>query len=115
MKIGEPTYFASKTLLSTPYLLKSELSITLYCQLYVTAVQIKRYSKGTSVIKVATMKNMDNFHYADEAGATYKSTVCCQQKMNGMQMAKLVSPRRMHTAVCKKGISPTTGREKIKP
>jgi len=41
------------------YHLKSEVSITLHCQLCLTgytAVKICNYSKSTSVIKVATMK-----------------------------------------------------------
>ena len=44
--------------------LKSEVSITLLrqlCSTCYTALQIKNCSKSTSAIKVATMKNMDNF------------------------------------------------------
>ena len=46
--------------------LKSEVSIMLYCQLcstHYTVVRIKNCSKSTSAIKVATMKNTDDFHY----------------------------------------------------
>jgi len=49
---------------------ETEVSIALLCQLYLTrdtAVQIKNCLKGTSVIKVATMENTDDFHYAKEA------------------------------------------------
>ena len=48
------------------YRLKSEVSITLCCWLCstrYTAVQIKNCFKNTSAIKVATMKNTDNFRY----------------------------------------------------
>ena len=62
------------------YRLKSEVSITLHCQLHVclthyTAVQIKNCLKSTSAIKVATMKNMDDFRYEGKPScATAKST-----------------------------------------
>ena len=49
------------------YHLKSETSImpcSQLCSTYYTAVWIKNYSKSTSVINVATIKNMDNFCYA---------------------------------------------------
>ena len=48
------------------YRLKSEVSITLRCQLcstHYTAVQIKNCLKNASAIKVATMKNTDDFRY----------------------------------------------------
>ena len=48
------------------YRLKSEVSITLRCQLCstrYTAVQMKNCLKSTSAIKIATMTNMDNFCY----------------------------------------------------
>ena len=48
------------------YHLKSEVSITLHCQLCstrYTAVQIKNCLKSNSAIEIATMKNMDNFRY----------------------------------------------------
>ena len=51
---------------ATNYRLKSEVSITLCCQLCSTryiVLQIKNCSKGTFAIKVVTMKNMDNFCY----------------------------------------------------
>ena len=38
-----------------------------------TAVQVKSYSKNTSIIKVATVKNTDDFHY--EKGAIAKLTL----------------------------------------
>ena len=46
--------------------LKSEVSITFHCRLCstrYTAVRIKNCLKSTSAIKIATMKNTDNFHY----------------------------------------------------
>ena len=49
------------------YHLKSEESIMLYfqlCSTHYTAIKIKNYSKSTSVIKVAAMKNTDDFRYA---------------------------------------------------
>ena len=53
----------------------------LYCQLCstrYTAVQIKNCSKSTSAIKIATMKNTDNFRY--EGHATAKSTLFAVSK-----------------------------------
>ena len=46
------------------YCLKSEVSIPLcyqLCSTHYTAVQIENCLKSTSTIKIATMKNMDNF------------------------------------------------------
>ena len=46
------------------YCLKSEVSITLRCRLCstcYTAIQIKNCLKSISAIKIATMKNMDDF------------------------------------------------------
>ena len=48
------------------YHLKSVVSITLRCRLCstrYTAVRIKNCLKSISEIKIATMKNMDDFHY----------------------------------------------------
>ena len=60
------------------YCLKSEVSITLCCQLYsthFTALQIKKCLKSTSAITVAPMKNTDGFRYeAKPLRATDKST-----------------------------------------
>ena len=60
------------------YSLKSEASIMLRCQLCstcYTAVQIKNCSKSTSAIKIATMKNTDDFHYKGKPShATTKLT-----------------------------------------
>jgi len=64
------------------YHLKSEVAITLYCQLCSACyqpVRIEKYLKSNRVIKVASMKNMENFllwrgshHQID--------TFCCQQR-----------------------------------
>ena len=66
------------------YCLKSEVSITLRGQLYsshYTAVRIKNCSKSTSAIKVATMKNTDDFHYEGKPScATTKSTLFAVSK-----------------------------------
>jgi len=44
---------------------KSEVAITLRCQLYSirlpTSIQIEKYLKSNSVIKAASMKNAENF------------------------------------------------------
>ena len=60
------------------YRLKSELSITLRCQLCstrYTAVRIKNCLKSTSAIKIATMKNTNDFRYERKPSrATTKST-----------------------------------------
>ena len=48
------------------YHLKSEVSITLRCQLCstcYTVVRIKNCLKSTSAIKIATITNMDDFRY----------------------------------------------------
>ena len=48
------------------YCLKSEVSITLRCRLcptHYTAVRIKNCLKSASAIKIATMTNMEDFHY----------------------------------------------------
>ena len=60
------------------YHLKNEVSIALCCRLcsnHYTAVQFKNCSKSTSAIKIATMKNMDDYHYEGKPScATAKST-----------------------------------------
>ena len=60
------------------YCLISEVSVTLHCQLcstHYTAVRIKDCSKSTSAIKIATMKNTDNFHFKwKPSSAITKST-----------------------------------------
>ena len=68
---GEPTHTTSKEEIvphapAANYRLKSEVSITLRCQLCstrYTALLIKNCSKSTSAIKVATMTNTDDFRY----------------------------------------------------
>ena len=61
---GEPTHTASKERNGAVcpsyinYHLKSEISLTLHCQLCST-----HYKSRTSAIKVASMKNTDDFHY----------------------------------------------------
>ena len=59
--------------------LKSEASITLHCRLCstcYTAVRIKNCLKSTSAIKIATMKNTDDFCYKGKPShAIAKSTL----------------------------------------
>ena len=66
------------------YPLKSEVSIMLHCRLsstYYTAVQIKNCSQSTSAIKVATMKNTNDFRYNGKPShATTKSTLFAVSK-----------------------------------
>ena len=68
------------------YHLKSEVSIMLmlHCQLCstrYTALRIKNCSKSTSGIKLATMKNMDDFHYEGKPSrATAKLTLSAVRK-----------------------------------
>ena len=80
---SEPAHIASKErngpgCSSYHYCLKSEVSITLCCQLCSThyaALRVEKCSKSTSAIKVATMKNTDDFHYEGKPSrATAKST-----------------------------------------
>ena len=67
----------------------------LYCQLcssHYTAAQIENHSKSTSVTKVATMKNMDDFHYTKKPSqATTKLTLFTISKDKGTQRRTLVS------------------------
>ena len=66
------------------YRLKSEVSITLRCLLCstrYTAVRIKNCSKSTSAIKIATMKNTDDFCYEGKPShAAIKSTLFAVSK-----------------------------------
>ena len=66
------------------YCLKSEASITLRCQLCstrYTAVRIKNCLKSTSAIKIATIKDMDTFHYEGKLShATAKLTLFAVSK-----------------------------------
>ena len=78
---GEPTHTVFEMAPRAPainYHLKSEISITLRCQLCstcYTALQIKNCLKITSAIKVATMKNTDDFHCKEKPScATAQST-----------------------------------------
>ena len=96
---GEPTYTASEmvaTARPTNYRLKSEVSITLHCQLCSTryaAFRIKNCLKSTSAIKIATMTNTDDFRYEGKSShAIAKSTLALSAKMNGTQRRTLVSP-----------------------
>ena len=65
---ASPSYFS--------YCLKSEGFIAL-CSTCYTAVQIKNCLKSTSVIKVATMKNTDDFCYTKEA-------ITCNHQINAI-------------------------------
>ena len=69
---------------ATNYCLKTEVSIMLHCQLCstsYTAVQIKNCSKSTSVIKVVTIKNMDDSHCKGKPShATAKSILFAVSK-----------------------------------
>jgi len=59
---------------------ETKVSIALLYQLFstrYTAVQIKNCFKSTSVIKVTTMNNIDDFHYAKEA-------IKCNQQINAL-------------------------------
>ena len=73
----QSTHMKRKKWCRAPVHLKSEVSITLHCQLCLTrytAVQIKNCSKSTSANKIVTMKNTDNFHYKGKPSrATTKS------------------------------------------
>ena len=55
------------------YRLKGEVSIMLRCRLCstrYTAIRIKNYLKSTSVIKIATMKNTDDFRFKGKQSRT---------------------------------------------
>ena len=69
---------------ATNYHLKTEVSIMLCCRLCstcYTAVRIKNCSKSTSAIKIATMKNTDDFRYKVKPScATAKLTLFAVSK-----------------------------------
>ena len=96
------------------YHLKSEISIMLRCQqssTRYTAIQIKNYSKGTSVGRVATMK----IQAISEASYHQIDTFHCQWNTK----EGTVSPWRMYCMYCSmlKGTSRakvTSNNEKIK-
>ena len=74
------------------------------CSSRYTVIQIKNCSESTSVIKVATKKNTDDFRYAMET-ITWRynhqiDTFCCQQKWIEHKRGTLVSPWRMHCMYC---------------
>ena len=66
---GEPMHTASEMALRPSYInyrLKSEVSIMLCCRLCsirYTAIRIKNCLKSTFLIKIATIKNTDDFHF----------------------------------------------------
>ena len=75
---------------------KSEASIMLRCQLcsmHYAAVQIKNCLKNPSAIKIATIKNTDDFRNEGKPScATAKLTLFTVSKMNGTQRRTVVSP-----------------------
>ena len=79
---GKPTHTDLKGAAHPSYInycLKSEVSVTLCCQLcstLYTALRINNCSKSTSAIKIATMKNTDDFHFEGKPShTTAKSTL----------------------------------------
>ena len=106
------------------YRLKSEVSITLRCRLCstrYTAVRIKNCLKSTSAIKIATMKNMDDFRYEGKPSRATAKSPPFAVTVSATQRRTPASPRRMHlrTAVCRKApVGPKrrpANSEKIKP
>jgi len=103
---------------------ETEISIALLCQLFstcYTAVRIKNCLKSTSVIKVATMENTDDFSYAKEA-------IMCNHQINAFTVSKDKRSAKVDTGKSQKnaldvlwytkGTSQaevTLNREKIKP
>ena len=87
---GEPMHTASKEMTphtpATNYHLKSEVSIMLHCQLYcmfnpLHSITNQELFESTSAIKVATMKNTDNFCYEGKPSrVTAKSTLFAVSK-----------------------------------
>jgi len=79
---------------------ETEVSIAFLCQLCSTryaAVRIKKCLKNTSVIKVATMKNTDNFSLRKEA-------ITCNHQINAIHCQQRWIPEECIgcTAVCQK-------------
>ena len=82
-----------------PWLLsETGISISLLCQLYstrYTAVRVKNCLKSTSVIKVDTMKNMDDFCYAGKGRHHVhppNQRFSLSSQIGGTQRRALVSP-----------------------
>ena len=80
------------------YCLKSEIPNMLRCRLCLTrykAIRIKNCLNSTPEIKIATMKNMDDFRF-DSKGSHHVLSpnrhLSLSAKMNGTQRRTLVSP-----------------------
>ena len=122
---GEPTHTASEMAPHTPAISIIVWKVNYPLRFIVSYVQparIKNCSKSTSAIKIATMKNTDNFRYAKGSHHVLPPNrhLSLSAKMNGTQRRTLVSPRRMHCMYCgmPKGTSRaevTSNSEKIKP
>jgi len=72
-----------------------EVSISLVFLTHYTIVRIKNCLKSTSAIKVATMKNTDDFHYTIKGSHHVQPPnqhSSLSAKMNGTQRRTLVSP-----------------------
>ena len=99
------------------YRLKSEVSATHPCQLCstrYTELRIKNCSKSTSAIKVATVKNMDNFHYKGKPSCvTAKSTPFTVSKDHKGGHQYVHEECIVRTVVC--AAEATSNSEKIKP
>ena len=86
---GEPIYTANKKKMvpHTPainYRLKSEVSITQLCSIHYTVLQIKNCGMNffiVAAIKVATMKNTDDFRFEGKLSCYRQiNTFHCQQR-----------------------------------
>jgi len=87
-EVGEPMYSTSKESNDAAH-----PSYINYVQPVTQQYESRTVRKSTSIIKKATMKNMDNFHYAKEAITCYhQKNTSLLVKMNGTQKRKLVSP-----------------------
>ena len=98
--------------------LKSEVSIMLRCQLCstrYTAVRIKNCLKNTSAIKVAIMKNTDDFLYEGKPShATAKSTFFAVSK-DEWDTKEDTGKSMKNTSVCQKVPLGLKQRQKRKP
>jgi len=70
--------------------------------------------KNSSVIKVATVKSTDDFHYAKEAIMCMQMPnqhILLSAKTNGTQRSTLVSPWKMHCTYC--GVPKSTSQAEV--
>ena len=95
--------------------LKSEVLIMLRCQqcsTHYTAVQIKNYSKSTSIVRVA---NTENFHHEKETIVWYQQINIFHHQQRWMEHKWVHEEYIVHAVVYQSWAEVTLNSEKIKP